>query len=403
MKALVLEAQWNPRPDYALSEMEKQTSRVINGSAVWRHPQIRVDQLELPRVEADQVLIQVHAVGVCGSDLHMCETDGDGYMLYPGLTRFPCVLGHEFSGRVAEVGRNVTELKPDDLVCVEDVIPCGRCLPCRSDLPNECENLDEIGFSVNGGLAEYATVPARNCWKIDSILERYQGDCQSACEAASTVEVAAVCYNAIFHCAGGFKPGSFAAVYGAGPVGLLAIALLKAGGAARVIAFEPSEKRRELARRMGAEEAFHPAQVCPHEVVMERTGGWGADVQIEAAGAPGQTIPEMEKSLAIDSKIINIGRSGEPTPIYLERLQEKRARIFSVHGNSGYGNFPFVIRLLAAGAFDPLQMITSRFELGDAVEAIRRLKERQEGKVVIQPNGFSQARIEMEQVTTETI
>lgn len=386
MKALVLEARWNPRPDYPITEVEKRTGKVTTGSSVWQYPKIYVAEMDDPRIKPDDVLIRVRAVGVCGSDMHMCETSKDGYMLYPGLTKFPCVLGHEFSGEIVDLGQNVKGLKQGEMVCVEDMIKCGYCDPCRRDFPNQCENLDEIGFSVHGALAEYVAVPAKNCWKANSIFERY-GDIEKTYESAATVELTSVSYNALYECAGGFKPGAYAAVYGAGPIGLSAIGLLKAGGASRVIVFEPSEGRQRLAQAIGADFVFDPLDVKPHEVVLELTEGAGADIHVEAAGAPTRTLPEMEKSLAIDGKIVTIGKSSERTSIFLEKFQEKRAKIFSANGNSGYGSYPYVIRLIAGKAFDPTIMITARYRLDEAVEAIENLRSRQDGKIIIKPTG----------------
>ena len=107
MKALTLDAQWDPKPECSLTDWEQETGKAITGNAVWRTPSCRSSRYPRPTVAPDQVLIKVKACGVCGSDMHFYETDARGYILYPGLTKFPAVLGHEFSGQVVEVGAAV--------------------------------------------------------------------------------------------------------------------------------------------------------------------------------------------------------------------------------------------------------------------------------------------------------
>ena len=382
MKGLVLSAKWEPREGYELSEFERRTGKAITGSSVWRHPELEVKEVDKPAPKPDEVVIKVKACGICGSDIHFYETDADGYILYPGLTKFPTIIGHEFSGVIEEVGSEVQDLKPGDMVTSEEMIWCGYCTPCRNGFPNHCVNLEEIGFTIPGAMAEYIAVGAKYCWKIDAIAEHY-GDEDKAFEAGALVEPTSVAYNGIFERGGGFRPGAYVAIYGAGPIGLAATALSKAAGAAKVIVFELSERRRELAKAVGADFVYSPREVVPSEVVMDLTGGQGADMQVEAAGAPTKTIPEMEKALAINGKIVQIGRAAQRVPMYLERFQVRRSQLFGSQGHSGHAIFPSVIRLMAAGLIDMTKIITARFNLDRAVEALERATKREDGKIMI--------------------
>jgi len=389
MKGLVLEAQWEPREGYVLSDFEKTTGKVITGSSVWRYPKLEVKNVEVPAPGPDEVVLRVKYCGVCGSDVHFYETDRDGYMFYPGLTKFPAIIGHEFSGVVEETGKNVKDLRPGTPVTCEEMIWCGHCVPCRNGYPNHCVNLEEIGFTINGAMAEYIVVGAKYCWPVDALVERY-GDLNQAMQAAAFCEPTCVAYNGLFVRAGGFKPGARVVVYGAGPIGLAAIALSCAAGASRVIAFEVSETRRKLAKSMGADEVYDPVQVAqdggkPRELVMEMTKGEGADFQVEAAGSMNHTIPEMEASLAINGKIVIIGRAAERVPMYLEHLQVRRSQIFGSQGHSGHAIFPSVIRLMGAGRIDMTKAVTAIRPLDEAASAIEYLsKERSEGKIQIE-------------------
>ena len=134
---------------------------------------------------------------------------------------------------------------------------------------------------------------------------------------------------------------------------------------------------------MGADHVFNPQDTSPHDIVLELTKGEGADVHIEAAGAPQHTLPEMEQSLAINGRIVQIGRAAQRVPLYLETLQVRRAQLFGSQGHSGHANFPNVIRLMASGLIDTRKMITARYSLDEAVDAIAQSTTRQHGKILV--------------------
>ncbi|MBC7098714.1 alcohol dehydrogenase catalytic domain-containing protein [Candidatus Bipolaricaulota bacterium] len=386
MKGLVLSADWEPRPTYQVSEFERETGKAIEGAQVWRHPKLELKEVPDPKPGPGQVLLRVKACGVCGSDVHFYETDQDDYILYPGLTKFPVIIGHEFSGEIVEVGPGPegAGFRPGDRVTVEEMVWCGHCRPCRDGFPNHCQNLEEIGFTIDGAMADYIVVPAKLCWKVDALFERYSDE-ELAWEVAATTEPTCVAYNTIFERAGGFRPGAYVAVYGAGPIGLAAIQLSKAAGAAKVIAFEVSEVRRKLAKEVGADYVYDPREVTPSEVLMDITGGEGVDLSVEAAGAPEKTIPEMEKTLAINGKIAVVGRAAKRVPMFLERFQVRRSQLFGAQGHSGHGIFPSVIRMMGAGLIDNSKIITSRFPLSQAVDALGKATRREDGKIIIKP------------------
>ncbi len=385
MRGLVLDAQWDPKPDYALSEWEKTTGKAITGSNIWRHPKLSVEDWADPAPGAQDVVIEVRACGVCGSDMHFYETDEDGYILYPGLTRFPTILGHEFSGKVVEVGADVETLKVGDMVTAEEMIWCGRCVACRNGFPNHCMKLEEIGFTVPGAFANYITMDEKYCWPIDALAERY-GSEEKAYEVGALTEPSCVAYNAMFERAGGFRPGHYVSVFGAGPIGLAAIGLARAAGAGTIAAFEISGPRRELAKQVGADFVYDPTEVKAGEVLMELSKGEGFNFHVEAAGAPHLLIPEMEQALAINSKIVQVGRAAQRVPMYLESFQVRRAQAYGAQGHSGHENFPNVIRMVAAGRLDLAPIITARYGLESVVDAIAQSTTRTDGKIMVMPN-----------------
>jgi threonine dehydrogenase-like Zn-dependent dehydrogenase len=385
MKGLVLDARWEPKPDYVVSDWERKTGKAITGNSVWRHPSLEVRDWPDPTPGLQDVLLEIQACGVCGSDMHFYESDDQDYILYPGLTKFPTILGHEFSGKVVEIGKAVTQLQPGDMVTVEEMIWCGRCIPCRNGYPNHCTNLEEIGFTIPGAFANYIAVDEKYCWKIDAIAERF-GSEEKAYEVGAVTEPTCVSYNAMFERAGGFRPGHYVSVFGAGPIGLAAIGLAKAAGAGIIAAFEVSPQRLELAKQVGADYAYDPRAITPSDVLMELSKGAGFDFHVEAAGAPEKVIPEMEKSLAINGKIVQIGRAAQRVPMYLEAFQVRRAQAFGAQGHSGHETFPNVIRLVASGRLDLSPIITARYDLAGTLDAIAKSTQRADGKILVKPN-----------------
>jgi hypothetical protein len=380
---MTLEARWDPRDGYRVSDWEQRTGTARAGSQVWRWPQLGVRDCDDPRPAADQVLLEVLACGICGSDLHFYETDDDGYMLYPGLTRFPTITGHELCGRVVEVGTDVTDLERDDLVTVEEIVWCGQCDACRRGFFNHCTQLEELGFTIPGAFAERIAVGAKYCWKLDAVVERH-GEAR-AIELGALSEPTAVSYHALFNRPSGFQPGAYVAVFGAGPIGLTAIGLAVAAGAGQVVAFETSTERRQLASQLGATSVWDPAQSSPAEIMAELSKGEGFDLHVEAAGAPQITVPQMAQALAVDARVVIIGRAAQVAPMYLETFQVRRAQLYGSQGHAGHGNFPGVIRLVASGRLDLSAMISVRYPLEEAVAAVERGTARTDGKILITP------------------
>ncbi len=387
MKALLLEAEWKPREGYRLSELEQRTKSSYNGNQTFYNPTVKLVDLPVPKPGPGEVLAKVKATGVCGSDVHMYQKDDDNYTAYPGHCKFPVVLGHEWSGQVVEVGKGVETLKPGDPICAEEMNWCGECTPCRAGLVNQCQFLEEIGFTRQGAFAEYVTPKAKYCWKIDSILEAI-GDEDQAYEIGAMVEPCGVAYNGMFISAGGFQPGGHVLVAGCGPVGLMSVALAAAAGAAKVIVMEPSAPRREMAETMGADFTLDPVGlekegIRPADVIMEETRGEGVVMAVEASGVGPRVYPVFEEVLAPGGEIVQAGMGGERVPVSVLRMQWQMLHIHGSVGHAGRGIFPSVIRLLAAKRINLLPLVTARFPLGKALEAVQQAEKLLDVKVMV--------------------
>lgn len=384
MKALVVDAEWKPRKGYPLSEIEEKEKRAFVGNQVWCNPRFEVKDVPTPNIADEEVLIRMVSCGICGTDTHLYETDEDGYIIYSGPVKLPCVLGHEFSGIVEKTGKNVSTLKVGDKVASESISWCGMCNQCRSGFPNQCENINLIGLSADGAFAEYIKVNARLCWKIDSLANIYAEE--DIFDIGSLIEPVGCAYNGMFIAGGGFRPGAAVVVFGVGPIGLGAIALAKITGASLIAAFDIIDERLEISKQMGADYAFNVCKMDglkPSIKILELTDGRGAEILIEAAGAAPLTIPEMEKCMSVSGKIIYLGRVATTTPVYLDNLVSTASSIVGARGHAGYGIFPFIIKLLACGKLDLRNMITARYPFSKVMEAIKRATDRTDGKIII--------------------
>jgi threonine dehydrogenase-like Zn-dependent dehydrogenase len=381
MKAVRLYADWEPKPEFKLGPKDIEGRQTYLGSQVWRNPELKIEEVDIPQPKANEVLLEVKACGICGTDVHIRQTDEDGYMFYPGLTGFPATLGHELSGIVAEAGPEARDkntnkpFKGGEWVCTEEMIWCGACQPCADGYPNHCERLDEIGINIDGGFTKYITLPDKVLWSLDPLRGKY--DDKDIFKLGAFVEPTSVAYNAVIERGGGIRPGDNVVICGAGPVGLAACAILKRQGGAKVILSEPSPERAEMAKAIGADFVINPLQDSFVKKVLELTNGMGASLFLEATGLPTVVYPEIEQVIwegrTLNSTIVVVARAEAKIPVTGEVLQVRRANIVGAQGHSGHGTFPRVIQSMAAG-MNMLPLITKTITLDEVPENIVALQ-----------------------------
>jgi len=393
MKSVCLYADWHPKPEFKLGRKDIEGKLTYLGSKVWRNPRIKMVEKPVPTPGADEVLIEVKACGICGSDVHMLQSDSAGYIFYPGLTAFPCTLGHEFAGTVVEAGerainkRTGLPFKKGEPVCSEEMMWCSFCRPCADGYPNHCEQLQEIGFSIDGAYARYIKVNARYLWSLESLREPY-GE-EKMYLLGSLVEPTSVAYNAVIERGGGIRPGENVLIMGSGPVGIAACAVLRRAGAARVIISEPSKSRREMALAMGATHAIDPATVNAADAVLNITAGMGAKLILEATGLPSVVWADIEKIIwngrQLNSTVVLVARADDRIPMNGEVFQVRRAQVVGAQGHSGHGTFPNVIQCMATG-MDVSGIISKKIGLMETEEHIRLLQtDRNNVKITVIP------------------
>lgn len=228
---------------------------------------LRVEEVELPIVGEDEVMIKVMAVGVCGSDIPRANQYGAHVS--------PITLGHEFSGIITEVGANIVNYKVGDRVTVPPLIPCFKCKWCKEGEYALCEDYDYYGSRRDGAMAEYIAVKESNLLRISDNISY---------EDAATTDP---CANAIHGMArADFKPGDSVCIYGAGPIGLFAIQYAKIKGASNIIAIDIWDEKLELAKKVGANVVINSLKEAPVEAVKKATNGQGCNVVIDFSGVP---------------------------------------------------------------------------------------------------------------------
>ena len=174
MKAVVIDAEWAPREGARISEADRARRWAGNASEAYRNPSVTYQDVPDPGSPGPtEVIIEVGACGICGSDVHMFETDDEGYMLLPYHLKAPVITGHEFAGKVVAIGSEVNSLRVGELVAVEEIQWCGRCRECRGGFWNQCGYIEDLGFTLDGGFAQYVRADSRFCWSLDAVAERY--------------------------------------------------------------------------------------------------------------------------------------------------------------------------------------------------------------------------------------
>ncbi|HML38614.1 MAG TPA: scyllo-inosose 3-dehydrogenase [Bacillota bacterium] len=388
MRGFYVTADWAPKEGYKLSEREASTRRSARGNSIWRNIKGTVTDRPMPVPADDEVLLKVGAAGICGTDAHLLLKDEDGYTKYDGHSKYPIITGHEFSGEIVEIGKAVKQrLKAGDLVSVESMNWCGECDACRMGMFNQCKNLEEPGLTFDGGFAEYAVVKAKYCYLLNDIVDFY-GDKMTAFELGAMIEPTGVAYNGLFVRGGGIRPGGHVVVFGAGPIGLSAISLMKTSGAAKLICFETTEERRQLAKDCGADYAFDPISLTKEgvnqsEMLMDLTNGRGIALFAECSGATNATYPVMAGALAIGGKTVQIGHSIGKTSIDLYPYMFNAGGISGSNGQSGQGIYSDVIALMASGRIDMRKMVTNRVHLEDIEIGLAEANNRISGKVLV--------------------
>lgn len=330
-----------------------------------------VREVPRPTIGADEVLVEVKACGICGSDVH--GMDGS-----TGRRQPPVIMGHEASGVVAEVGDAVTRWRPGDRVTFDSTVYCGQCDYCRRGEINLCDHRQVLGvsceeFKREGALAEYVAVPERIVVGLPD---------EVSFEHAAMVEPVSIAVHAVNRVP--VQLNDSAVVVGAGVIGLLIIQALKARGCSHVIAVDIKQDRLEVARRLGADQTLSPAECDVAAELMKQTEGRGVDVAMEVVGFPA-TVETATKAVR---KGGSVGLVGNLTPAVELPLQAVVTRELSLFGScASRGEYATCLDLIAGGAIEVAPLLSGVSSLEEASQWFSRLQAGQENliKVIVQP------------------
>jgi threonine 3-dehydrogenase len=324
-----------------------------------------------PACGPSDVLIRVHAAGVCGTDLHIWEWDAWA----AGRLRPPVVIGHEFAGEITALGAEAAAeglLSVGDQVTAEGHIVCGHCLQCRTGNSHLCNRTRIIGVDRDGAFADFIAMPASNVIKLDGIPGDIGAIMDPIGNAVHTV------------LEGGELVGSTVFVLGCGPIGCFACGVARAAGASLVIASDFNEMRLSLAQAMGATVTLNPARDDVSGRIHELTGGEGVDLVCEMSGHPAGHTQALAAARS-GGRVNLLGTPSKPTEVNFARdVIFKGLTLYGVTGRKMYSTWHRMVRLLRNGQLDPRPVITHRFPLPGIQEAIAVIKEGKAGKVILE-------------------
>jgi threonine 3-dehydrogenase len=336
-------------------------------------PGAEIREVPVPACGPGQLLLKVRRAGVCGTDLHIYEWD----RWSAGRIQPPVILGHEFVGEVVELGGDVRDYRVGDRVSCESHIVCNACLACRTGNAHVCERTRILGVDVNGGFAEYVAVPAVNAWRVPANV---------------SLEVGAVMEplgNAVHTAFAGPLSGCNIAVTGCGPIGLFAIGVARAAGAARVFASDVSTYRLDLARKMKADAVIHPGEEPFTPRIQLLTEGRGLDGVLEMSGNPA-AVRDGLAALRNGGRLSLLGLPKESFELDWNRLVIfKGITLHGIIGRRMYETWYQMDNLLGSGRLDVRPAITHVMPMERFEEAIGLLESGQAGKVVLVPWGES--------------
>lgn len=313
---------------------------------------IEAGQAPMPEVKADDVLIKVQAVGVCGSDLHYYAKGAIGDF----VVEYPFILGHEAAGQIVAVGENVKNLKVGDRVCMEPGIPCMACEECLTGHYNLCKDVRFWATPpYDGVLCEYVAHPAAFTFKIPDNMSYTEG---------ALVEPLAIGLHAANM--GGVKLGQTVAILGAGCIGLVTLLAAKAYGATQLIVGDVIDKRLAKAAEFGAI-TVNTANEDFSAKVMELTGGRGADVVIDCAGFS-PTVQQSLKSAKAAGTVIIVGLGADKLDgVDAGMMSTKELTVKSIFR---YRNlYPTAVNAIADGRIDVKSIVSHSFKFEDTPEA----------------------------------
>jgi len=324
-----------------------------------------LEDIAKPAIGINDVLIRVRYTGICGTDVHIYEWDEWAQ----GTIKVPMTIGHEFVGEIVAVGSNVNDFFPGDIVSGEGHVVCGRCRNCLAGRRHLCAHTEGVGVNRPGAFAELISLPMTNIWRHNPNVNQ---------------EVAAIFdpFGNAVHTALSFPVlGEDVLITGAGPIGAMAIPVVKHAGARFVVATDLNPFRLEMARRMGATLAVNPTETSLADVQKQLGMSEGFDVGLEMSGSP-QALSDMIANMSHGGKIAILGIPSKKTPMDWKPVIFNMLTIKGIYGREMYETWYKMSVMLESGV-DISPVITHRFGYADFQKGFDAMIAGNTGKVVL--------------------
>jgi len=330
-----------------------------------REPGIWLEDVPEPQMGVNDVLIRVHKTGICGTDLHIYNWDAWAQRTIP----VPMVVGHEFVGEVVQTGANVVDFKAGDIVSAEGHVVCGRCRNCLAGRRHLCADTKGIGVNRPGAFAELISVPMTNVWYHRPGIDR---DVASIFDPFGNAVHTALSFDVL---------GEDVLITGAGPIGIMAAAVVKHAGARFVVVTDVNDYRLELAKRMGATVALNVSKASLRDAQHKLGMKEGFDVGLEMSGNP-SAFRDMIANMAHGGKIAMLGIPSEPIAIEWNTVVFNMLTIKGIYGREMYETWYKMSVMLESG-LDIKPVITHRYHFTEFERGFAAMRSGQSGKVVL--------------------
>lgn len=328
-----------------------------------------IRKVPIPMPKDGEVLIKILATSICGTDVHLYKWEGT----FKDRVKPPQILGHEFIGEIAELGKGVTSVKVGDRVTAETHIVCNKCDQCKTGNAHVCKETSIIGVDRDGSFAEYIAIPEENAWLTSKDIPLHVASIQ---EPLGNAVHAAMEFDAA---------GKNCAVFGCGPIGLFAIAILKKNGAAKVIALDLKDERIELAKKMGADVTIKVNGRSVKDEIMQHTNGAGINLALEMSGSP-QAAHDILDTLVMGGEMVWFGLPNEKICIDISnKVVFRGIKMHGVIGRKMYDTWFKSRRLLNSG-LDVSPVITHRLPFEDWEKGMELMGSGKSGKIVLYPD-----------------
>jgi len=330
-----------------------------------REPGLWLQEVPVPEIGINDVLIKVLRTGICGTDLHIYNWDAWAQKTIP----VPLVIGHEFVGEIIAVGSNVHDFQPGDIVSGEGHVVCGRCRNCMAGRRHLCADTKGIGVNRPGAFAEYLVLPQTNVWYHDRSIPR---DIQAIFDPFGNAVHTALSFPVL---------GEDVLITGAGPIGLMAAAIVKYAGARYTVITDVNPYRLELAKKIGVTRIVDASKERLRDVQKELGMLEGFDVGLEMSGSP-EAFDEMLANMCHGGKIAMLGIPNKKMAIDWNTVVFNMLTIKGIYGREMYETW-YKMTVMLQGGLDISPVITHRFHYTEFEKGFEVMRTGHCGKVIL--------------------